>query len=457
MKRRIITLCTVLVLNMSTVSAAEQEKVVSKASYDKVLASFVDAKGPGAAAIVSQHGKILYKGALGMANIELKVPLKTDSIFRLGSITKQFTAAAIVMLAEQGKLSIDDDIHKYVPDFPTEEQVVTIANLLSHTSGIANYTEDEHIWNKLIPTETTLDEMLIEFAKHPMPLKTGEAMRYSNTGYVLLGKIIEVASKKSYPDFIEQDIFAKLGMKNSHFGGSQLITNRASGYSRTELGVVNAAPINMMWPHGAGSLLSTVDDLNIWFNALRSGTLISKTSYKKMVTPFLLNDKSSSDYGFGLGVYNINKYKAIGHGGGIHGFVTHAFYIPEKDLYVAVLNNSDSDGNPQDIALLLAAKALNIDIPEFTAIKLSDNKIKAMMGSYQVNDESKRTLTFENNITYSQRDDGRKWVIKPMSDNSFYYEGSLSYFTIVQNEQGKQVMNFYSDLSTVPSPALKAD
>lgn len=444
-------------INVSAAPVTQQEITATKKSYDNVLATFVDEKGPGAAAIVSQHGKVLYKGALGLANIELQVPLTTDSIFRLGSITKQFTAAAIMMLAEQGKLSVNDDIHKYVPDFPTEGQVVTIANLLSHTSGIANYTEVEHIWKNLIPTETSLDEMLTEFAKQPMPLKTGEAMRYSNTGYVLLGKIIEVASKKNYADFIEQDIFAKLGMKNSHFGGTQLIGNRASGYSRTEQGVVNADPINMMWPHAAGSLLSTVDDLDIWFTALRDGTLISKASYKKMITPFKLNDKSTSDYGYGLGMFDVNKYTAIGHGGGIHGFVTHAFYIPEEDLYVAVLNNSDSDGAPRDIALLLAAKALNIKVPEFKAITLSDKKIKTMMGSYQVNDESQRTLSFENGEVYSKRDDGRKWVIKPMSDNSFYYEGSLSYFSIEINEQGKQVMNFYSGLSNDASPAVKTE
>lgn len=452
---KIIALCAALLISINSASAYEQE-VVSKESYDRILASFVDPKESGVTAIVSQHGEVLYKGALGMANIELDVPLNTDSIFRLGSITKQFTAAAIMMLAEQGKLSVSDDIHKYVPDFPTEGQVVTIANLLSHTSGIANYTEDEHIWTKLLPTQTTLDEMLTEFAKHPMPLKTGEAMRYSNTGYVLLGKIIEVTSKKSYADFIEQDIFTKLGMKNSSFGGTQLIKNRAYGYSRSETGIVNADPINMMWPHAAGSLLSTVDDLNIWFTALRNGNLISKKSYQAMITPFVLNDKSTSDYGFGLGMFDINKYSAIGHGGGINGFVTHAFYIPEEDLYVAVLNNNDSDGSPRDIALLLAAKTLKLDIPEFKAIKLTSKKIISLMGTYIINDESSRTLTFENNIIYSQRDKGKKWVIQPMSDNSFYYEGSLSYFSIDKNEQGKQVMNFYNGLSTTPSAAIKA-
>ncbi|WNC71969.1 serine hydrolase domain-containing protein [Thalassotalea psychrophila] len=447
------TICAVLLLSfgLNMTIAAEND---SKKNYENILINNVESKGPGVAVIISQNGKVLYKGARGLANIEHNIALTTDSVFRLGSITKQFTAAAIMILQEQNKLSVSDNIHKYVPEFPTEGQVVTIEHLLTHTSGIANYTEDENIWNNLIPTATTLDDMLKEFAKHPMPLKTGEAMRYSNTGYVLLGKIIEVASGESYADFVEQHIFAKLGMKNSQYGGTQLITNRANGYSRSEHGYVNADPINMMWPHAAGSLLSTVDDLNIWFYALRNGTLISKDSYQQMVSEFELNDKSMSDYGYGLGLFKVNKFDAIGHGGGIHGFVTNALYIPEEDLYIAVLNNNDS-GNPQNLALLLAAKALNIDIPEFKAIDLSEEKIKAMMGTYSVNSESQRTLSFESGSVYSQRDDGHKWLIKPMSDNSFYYEGSLSYFYIDKNDKDQQVMNFYSNLSTTADVAIK--
>lgn len=448
----IITLCALLILMLSSIESIA--KSATKSDYEQVLATFVNEGGPGVAVIVSQHGKVLYKGARGMANIEHQVPLKSDSIFRLGSITKQFTAAAIMMLAEQGKLSIKDDIHKYIPDFPTEGQTVTIENLLTHTSGIANYTEDENIWNNLLTTPTTLDEMLIVFAKHPMPLKTGTAMRYSNTGYVLLGKIIEVVSKEKYADFIEQHIFKKLAMNNSQYGGRQLIAHRASGYSTIEDGYENAGPVNMMWPHAAGSLLSTVGDLNLWFTALRSGKLISKASYQQMISPFLLNDKTTSDYGYGLGLLEINKYDAIGHSGGIHGFSTNAFYIPDEDLYVAVLYNNDS-GNPHDVSLLLAAKALNIDIPEFKAVEVDDKKIKRMMGAYSIDKESKRVLSFENGMVYSQRDDGQKWLIKPMSENSFFFEGSLSYFTIDKNEKGQQVMNFYSGLSTKADMAIK--
>jgi len=451
--KKLVTLVTLL-LFVSLSANYVAAKTATESDYKKVLSQYIDEKGPGVAVIVSQHGKVLYKDALGMANIEHKVPLKIDSVFRLGSITKQFTAAAIMMLAEQGKLSIQDDIHKYVPDFPTEGQVVTIENLLTHTSGIANYTDDENIWNNLLPTATTLDKMITEFAKHPMPLKTGEAMRYSNTGYVLLGKIIEVASKETYADFVEQHIFAKLGMKHSQYGGLQLIANRASGYSKHDNEYENAGPVNMMWPHAAGSLLSTVDDMDTWFTALRNGSLISKASYKKMIAPFVLNDKTNSNYGYGLSRMQINKYQAVGHGGGIHGFATNAFYVPEEGLYVAVLSNIAS-GTARNISLLLAAKALGVDIPKFETVQVDDSKIEAMMGTYWHNDDSKRTLMFEKGKVYSQRGDGHKWLVQPMSKNSFYFEDGLSYFTIDNNKQGKLVMNFYRDLSTSPEVAVQ--
>ena len=422
--------------------------------YDAVLARYIEKTGPGVAVIVTQKGKTLYKSARGLANIELQVPLNIKSIFRLGSITKQFTGAAIMMLAEQGKLSLNDNIHKYVPDFPTEGNEITIKHLLTHTSGIANYTEDENIWENELQTPTTIDKMIKRFAKHPMALKTGEANRYSNTGYVILGKIIEVASEKSYPDFIEQDIFAKLGMNNSHYGGHQLISNRASGYSISESGYVNADYIDMIWPHAAGSLLSTVDDMNTWYSALRNGKIITKESYQQMISPTKLNDGSFAQYGFGLGLFKLNKYDAIGHGGGIHGFVTNAFYLPEEDLYVAVLNNFDS-GSPGDIARMLAAVALEIPLPKFNKVELSKEELAPMMGEYKLPSGDVRRIFIEEGKVYSVRGDGDKWLITPMSDNSFFYERSLSYFTIDKNDKGEQVMNFYSGLSIEPQPAIK--
>ena len=431
-----------------------QVNAVELKDYDTVLEKYIDTTGPGVAVIVTKNGETLYKQARGLANIELQVPIQADTVFRLGSITKQFTGAAIMMLVEQGKLSLSDNLHKYVPDFPTEGNTVTIKHLLTHTSGIANYTQDEKIMEKELKTPTTLDAMIKRFAEHPMALKVGEANRYSNTGYVLLGKIIEVVSGKTYAEFIEQDIFAKLAMKNSRFGGLQLIPNRASGYSQGENGYVNAGYIDMMWPHAAGSLLSTVDDLNIWFSALRNGKLISKKSYKSMTSAVKLNDGSMSNYGFGLGMFKFNKYDGIGHGGGIHGFATNALYIPSEDLYVAVLNNYDS-GNPSEIARMLAAVALEIPLPKFETVTLSKKHLSTMMGDYKLDSGDIRKIFIEGDNVFSMRGDGHKWQVYPMSDNGFYYDNSLSYFTIEKNTQGQQVMNFYRNLSATPEVAVK--
>ncbi|MFT4941058.1 MAG: CubicO group peptidase (beta-lactamase class C family) [Paraglaciecola sp.] len=446
----VISLSVILGLSCASVFA----KSDNQKSYKAILEKYIPADGPGVAVILSQKGKVLYQGARGLANIEHNIPLSTDSVFRLGSITKQFTAAAIMMLQEQNKLNVNDDIHKYIADFPTEGNKVTIKNLLTHTSGIANYTEDEELFAKEIRVPTSLDQMLIRFAKHKMVLKTGEAMRYSNTGYVLLGKIIEVASGQPYSDFIEQNIFKKLGMKSSRYGGSQIIPLRASGYDMGTEGVVNASYIDMMWPHAAGSLLSTVKDMDIWFKALRTEKLLSKASYHQMVSPFKLNDGSMSDYGYGLGLRKFNKYDSISHNGGIPGFATNAFYLPTEDLYVAVLSNSSS-GNSGLISNLMAAEALDISLPDFEAVELNEDKIKPLIGSYKINNDSVRHLLMENGKVYTQRDGGDKYEVIPMSDNSFYYDNSLTYIVFEANENGSQVMNFYTDLALEPQQAIK--
>lgn len=445
---------SVLLLSFSMNATLAVTVTDKQKHYETILVENIETDEPGVAVIVSQKGKVLFKGARGLANLEHNIPLTTESVFRLASITKQFTAAAIMMLQEQKKLSIADNIHKYIPEFPTEGNDITIENLLTHTSGIANYTEDQDIFANEIQVPTTIDEMLLRFAKHPMKFKTGEKMRYSNTGYVLLGKIIEVASGQSYADFIEENIFKKIDMKSSRYGGSQIIPNRANGYDTTPGGVVNAMYINMMWPHAAGSLLSTTTDMNIWFSALRDGELVSKESYQMMVEPFKLNDGSISNYGYGLGISKLSRYDTIAHNGGMPGFSADAFYIPSEDLYIAVFSNLSSR-DASFISQLLAVEALDITLPKFEPVQVNENKVKSFMGSYQIGADSVRTLSMENGKFYSQRDEGRRLEIIPMSENSFYFEDSLIYIIIEKNKEGKQVMNFYSGLAIEPQQAIK--
>lgn len=429
-----------------------QTTAFSQERFETILKQQIVPDGPGMAVVIQQGRNIIYSGAYGKANIELNVPLTSKSVFRIGSLTKQFTGAAIMMLQEQGKLSIQDDIHKYIPDFPTKGNMIKITHLLSHTSGLGDYTDNEHIVEKLIQTPVTVDEMLSLFAKESILFKAGEQMAYSNSGYVLLGKIIEVVSGQSYADFIEQNIFKKLGMNQSSYGGRKIVNNRAAGYTEED-GIYNASIIDMSWPYSAGSLLSTVHDLALWNYSLVNGKIISKKSYKQMIAYYILSDGSKSAYGFGLENKLLNKFKAIGHDGLIPGYSSDSLYFPEKDTFVAVLTNSDSI-DPRGIVRLLAAKALNIDMPEFKKAKIETSKLNKFIGTYRVNDESVRGLSLENGKFFAQFNNYTKHEVFPMSENSFYYGRSINYF-VINHENGKLVMNFYSNLSETPIKAIK--
>lgn len=422
--------------------------------YQQILNDTLSASEPGVSVIISKNEKTVFKGTRGLANLEHNIPLTNQSVLRLGSISKQFTAAAIMMLQEQGKLLTSDNIHKYVPSFPTEGNLVTIENLLTHTSGIANYTDDDDLFDKEIQVPASVDDTLARFAKHPMVFKPGEAMAYSNTGYSLLGKIVEVASGQSYKEFVEQNIFKKLGMTQSSYEGQELVPHRAAGYEQTEQGFINTSYINMDWPYAAGALISTPTDLNIWFSALSSGKLISKASYEKMVSPFKLNDGSFSSYGYGLIIKPFNDYTVIKHTGGINGFLAHARYIPEQKLYVAVLANSNHI-NPIFINEKLTAKILGIELPKFKSVNVTAKQLSPVLGDYRINKKTSRSLIYENDVLYSQRTGGNKIKLIPMSKNSFYYPNSNNYLVIEKNSQGKLIMKYFSGLSITPSEAIK--
>ena len=418
--------------------------------YQAIVDKYATPNGPGIAVLVSRNGKILYKSAAGLANIERRLVLTTESAFRIGSLTKQFTAAAIMMLQEQGKLSIQDDIHKYIPDFPTEKNTVTIEHLLTHTSGIANYTNDIELLKKEVQVSKKLDEVLERFAEHPMVSDTGEAKQYSNTGYILLGKIIEVASGQPYSDFIEKNIFKRLGMTSSHFSRSNITPNEVNGYDMAPQGFSKPPHIDMSWVHAAGALRSSVEDLDIWFNALRSGNLISNNSYQKMITPFKLNDGSLSHYGFGLAMSNIWGYEIISHDGGIPGFTSNSTYLPHEDLYVTVLANASNTNSPL-ISKLLIANAQDIKLPTFESVELDETVIKPLLGRYKIDSiHWEGDFFLENGKLYTQHDKGHKQEVLPMSNNSFYYENTLTYFVINKDSKGQYAVQLYNEFSREP-------
>lgn len=444
--------CLIQLYLCLAVMLAGQCLASSAENLDKLLKTHVDGKGPGMSVIVTKAGKTLYSGAHGMANIEPAKVLKTNSAFKLASITKQFTSAAILMLQEQGKLSIKDNIQKYFPNFELQQHEISIEQLMSHTSGFYRNPKNITTHRK---TATTLDKLMVLLQKEKIKFPPGERMGYSNTGYLLLGKIIEMVSGQTYGQFIEDNIFKKLAMNDSHYGRLAANVNGATGYYRTRNGVIKKAnAVDVSWAYSAGGLVSTVDDLAIWYRSLSQGKLISAKNYQMMITGFTLNDASVSSYGFGLNNINIHQHKAIIHQGATAGFKTSAVYFPDEDIYIAVLSN-DSSSRPFDLTLLLSAEMLAINYPDYSPVDIGKTQLNKLLGRYKVEDDSIRTLFVEEGVIYTKRDDSLPYKVIPMSDNSFFYEGSLAYFVIDEDNTGKLIWSYYPRLSSPAQIAIK--
>lgn len=317
---------------------------------EQVVQSYVSGKQFMGSVLVARDRTILLDKGYGFANLEWNIPDSPTTKFRLGSITKQFTSASILLLEERGKLKVDDPVKKYMPDAPAAWDKVTIYNLLTHTSGIPSFTGfPDYTFTEAIPT--TPEKLVARFRDKPLEFQPGEKWNYSNSGYVLLGYLIEKISGQPYDKFVQENIFNPLRMKDSGYdSNSAVILRRASGYSPGPSGPVNAGYIDMSIPLSAGGLYSTTEDLLRWEQGLFGGKLLSTASLQKMITPF------KNDYACGLAVRMVNGRKLIEHGGGIEGFNTQLSYYPEDKLTVIVLGNLNGSG-PSGIAPKMAALA----------------------------------------------------------------------------------------------------
>ena len=403
------------------------------ARMEQVVQSYVSAKQFMGSVLVARDGKVLLSHGYGSANLEWEIPNSPTTKFRLGSITKQFTATCILLLEERGKLKIDDPVKKYMPDAPAAWDKITIYHLLTHTSGIPSFTGFPD-YRATEAIATTPEQLAARFRDKPLEFQPGEKWNYSNSGYVLLGYLIEKISGQSYGEFVQKNIFDPLGMKDSGYDSNvAIIPHRADGYTPKPKGIEHAGYIDMSIPFSAGALYSTTEDLLLWEQGLFGGKVLSAASLQKMTTPF------KNDYAFGLGVRNDKGLKVIDHGGGIEGFNTQLGYYPDDKLVVAVLGNLNG-GAPSAIAAKLASVAHGekVVLPaERKEIALSPKILATYVGTYEMTPNFKFVVTLEGDQLITQVTGQPKVPIFSESETMFFPKVVDAEIEFVKDDKGE--------------------
>lgn len=347
---------------------------------DIVKAEMVRSKTPGVSIAVIRNGKLIKACGYGFADLDRKVPAGEKTVYELGSITKQFTSAAVMMLVEAGKVRLDDKIVELLPDLPKAWSGVTVRHLLTHTSGIKGYTELPNFMS-LTMKDATHAEVIKSVAGLPLQFQPGEKWSYSNTGYFLLGMLIEKVTGKTYGAFVQERIFGPLGMTATHVNDlAAKIPDRATGYSGNAGSVHKSFQISMTWPFSAGVLVSTVTDMAKWDAAVGTTRLLKKSSWDQIWTPVKLNNGTTHPYGFGWAIGNENGHKLIEHGGGIPGFTTDIARYPDDGLTVVVLTNADF-GNPGRLRQAIARHYVQALSPSVVAVPDNEPKVTALVRS----------------------------------------------------------------------------
>jgi CubicO group peptidase (beta-lactamase class C family) len=308
---------------------------------------------PGISLAVVREGQVVLAKGYGLANVEGSVPAEPDTVYAIYSVTKQFTAAAVMLLVEEGALSLDDPISRHLPDLPPAWGPATVRHLLNHTSGIKSYTSLPD-FRQHIRRDMTAEEVLGWVREFPLEFAPGEKHLYNNTGYFLLGLLIEKASGKPYGEYLAERIFRPLGMSATQLDDlREIIPKRASGYSWESERRRNADRVSPTQPYSAGALVSTVEDLARWDAALYGDAILSRVIREQMWTPTRLDDGTTANYGFGFALGSYHGHRTVQHGGGAPGFLTAFHRFPEARLTVIVLTNLDR-GDPGRLAVRIA-------------------------------------------------------------------------------------------------------
>jgi len=448
-------MCRLLVLLSAAISLSAQDL---NSRFDQIAKTRADARQFMGNVLIAKGDQVLFEKSYGSANLEWKVANTAESKFRIGSVTKQFTAASILLLEDRGKLETDDLVSKHVPNTPAAWSKITIYHLLTHTSGIPNFTSFPE-YEQFQTQPATPDKLIAFFRDKPLEFEPGSKWKYSNSGYEVLGYVIEKVSGQTYQEFLDQNIFKLLHMADSGYdSNSRVTTQHAYGYAPGPDGFRVAGYVDMTVPYAAGALYSTARDLLKWERGLFGGQLLTPASLQKMTTP------SKSDYGCGLSIRILNGRKRIEHAGGIQGFNSELVYWPEEQLTVVVLANLNGpapDGIAADLAATVHGEKVTLPT-ERKEVTLTREQLQPLVGRYSLTPEINVDITLDGSQLQTQMTGQPKFPLFAESPASFFLKvveaqvrfdkdasGQVNQLTIHQN--GRDVIARKIS-NTVPAP-----
>jgi CubicO group peptidase (beta-lactamase class C family) len=380
---------------------------------------------PGGVVLVLNDGKVIFRKAYGMASLELGVKLEPEMVFPIGSLTKQFTAVAAMQLVEKGRLSLTDYVGKYFPDFPGSERI-EIRHLLAHTSGIKDYIPLPGFSSRMRENLSN-DDVLEIVKKEPLEFPPGEKFSYSNSNFALVGAIIEKTSGQEYEKFLRESILIPLGLDHTQvINNKKVIPGLVNGYEFADGQIRKAERMSYSYLHAAGGICTNIDDLAKWNSAVFGGRIISRASLDECITPKKLNGGQSSSMAMGWFVDTLYGQPYLYHGGGIYGFVNHTLFLPEENLYVAVLRNFiNRSTDTRRIAEAIAGIVLGEDVPGMATktTSLSPEQLSHYVGLYKFDDDSARRIMLIDGRLYYGIDENRKVEIFPESLTRFHQQG----------------------------------
>lgn len=435
MKYRLLFLSVFATILFSNQTYAQFEYV----QIDSYVNRMVKKDSPGVAVIVTKGDSTVYHKALGMADLEMGIPMQKDHKFRIASVTKQFTSAAIMKLYDEGLLTTESEITDFIPNYPTHDQEIIIEQLLNHTSGIPSYTLSPKWTPDFQKIDFEINEFIMEFVPRNIEFVPGTRYKYNDMGYFLLGYVIEMLGRESYENFLQQEFFGIAGMRNTRMdNNATIIPGRVKGYTMKNGEYVNADYISMSQVYSAGGLLSTVEDLAKWNRAFATGKLISNEAVEMSWTPTKLLTGKYHNYGYGWDIQNLFDREVLGHGGGINGFASQVLYFPEEELYIAVLTNCDCN-NATLVAENIAAIMMNERIKDKVEEVVTEDKVELdrFLGVFNLVEGFDLTITEEDGVLNVQATGQDVFMLEPETELLYTLENSDAQIEFVPSDNGK--------------------